>query len=78
VDELISLLGLEVPVAPTISLAGIKADGIILHWKPPDPRSTVNKHQVHINGINGMCGFLGMFALADGMQWERSRSKRHP
>ncbi|KAK3076704.1 hypothetical protein LTS18_012286, partial [Coniosporium uncinatum] len=52
VDELISLLGLEVPVAPTISLAGIKADGIILHWKPPDPRSTVNKHQVHINGIN--------------------------
>ncbi|KAF2839355.1 hypothetical protein M501DRAFT_1003947 [Patellaria atrata CBS 101060] len=51
VDELITLLGLEVPVTPEVALAGIKADGIILHWKAPDGRSGVVKYQVRLNGI---------------------------
>ncbi|KAK3201892.1 hypothetical protein GRF29_164g998331 [Pseudopithomyces chartarum] len=52
VDELINLLGLEVPVAPLVSLAGIKADGVLLHWKPPDQRSSVVKYVIRINGID--------------------------
>lgn len=52
VDELVGLLGLEVPVAPIVSLAGIKADGILLHWKPPDQRSSVLKYLVRVNGID--------------------------
>lgn len=52
VDELVSLLGLEVPAPPSISLAGIKADGVTLHWKPPDHTTSVTKYQLHINGIS--------------------------
>ncbi|EON69648.1 hypothetical protein W97_08908 [Coniosporium apollinis CBS 100218] len=51
VDELVNLLGLEVPVAPIVSLAGIKADGCILHWKAPDPRGSVTGYKVQLNGI---------------------------
>lgn len=53
VDELVNLLGLEVPVAPIVSLAGIKADGCILHWKAPDPRGSVTGYKVQLNGIIG-------------------------
>lgn len=52
VEELVNLLGLEVPVAPLVSLAGIKADGALLHWKPPDHRSSVVKYVIRINGID--------------------------
>lgn len=52
VDELVGLLGLEVPVAPVVSLAGIKADGVLLHWKPPEQRSSVVKYLVRVNGID--------------------------
>jgi hypothetical protein len=51
-DELVNLLGLEVPVAPIVSLAGIKADGVLLHWKLPDQRGSVLKYLVRINGID--------------------------
>lgn len=50
VDELVGLLGLEVPAQPEASLAGIKADGVTLHWKPRD--GTVTRWLVAINGIN--------------------------
>jgi hypothetical protein len=53
VEELVGLLGLEVPRAPIISLAGIKADGILLHWKPPDQRASISKFLVRVNGIDG-------------------------
>ncbi|PVH92255.1 hypothetical protein DM02DRAFT_620051 [Periconia macrospinosa] len=52
VEELVNLLGLEVPVAPLVSLAGIKADGVLLHWKPPDQRASVVKYVIRINGID--------------------------
>ncbi|XP_014554333.1 hypothetical protein COCVIDRAFT_105211 [Bipolaris victoriae FI3] len=52
VDKLIHVLGLEVPVAPIVSLAGIKADGALLHWKPPDQRPSVLKYVIRINGID--------------------------
>lgn len=46
------VLGLEVPVAPRVSLAGIKADGVLLHWKPADQRASVLKYVIRINGID--------------------------
>ncbi|KAF2107537.1 hypothetical protein BDV96DRAFT_295809 [Lophiotrema nucula] len=51
VEELVALLGLEVPVAPVVSLAGIRADGVLIHWKPPDGRSVL-KYVIRINGID--------------------------
>ncbi|KAF1954637.1 hypothetical protein CC80DRAFT_493759 [Byssothecium circinans] len=52
VEELVNLLGLEVPVSPQVSLAGIKADGVSLHWKPPDQRTSIVKYVIRINGID--------------------------
>jgi hypothetical protein len=52
VEKLVQVLGLEVPVAPLVSLAGIKADGVLLHWKPPDQRLSVLKYVIRINGID--------------------------
>ncbi|KAF1851569.1 uncharacterized protein K460DRAFT_269167 [Cucurbitaria berberidis CBS 394.84] len=52
VEKLVQVLGLEVPVAPLVSLAGIKADGVLLHWKPPDQRASVLKYVIRINGID--------------------------
>lgn len=55
VEKLVQVLGLEVPVAPLVSLAGIKADGVLLHWKPPDQRTSVLKYVIRINGIDSTC-----------------------
>lgn len=52
VEKLVQVLGLEVPVAPLVSLAGIKADGVLLHWKPPDQRASILKYMIRINGID--------------------------
>ncbi|KAL7780360.1 hypothetical protein CFE70_010383 [Pyrenophora teres f. teres 0-1] len=52
VEKLVQVLGLEVPVAPLVSLAGIKADGVLLHWKPPDQRTSILKYVIRINGID--------------------------
>ncbi|KAF2197816.1 hypothetical protein GQ43DRAFT_402278 [Delitschia confertaspora ATCC 74209] len=52
VEELVNLLGVEVPVAPVVSLAGIKSDGVLLHWKLPGPGGSVAKYIVRINGID--------------------------
>ncbi|KAI9689969.1 MAG: hypothetical protein M1822_009851 [Bathelium mastoideum] len=51
VDDLINLLGLEVPTAPKVSLAAVKSDGFALHWKAPSSRSSIVKHHIRLNGI---------------------------
>ncbi|KAF1926308.1 uncharacterized protein M421DRAFT_222697 [Didymella exigua CBS 183.55] len=51
VETLVHVLGLEVPVAPLVSLAGIKADGVLLHWKSPE-RASVLRYVIRINGID--------------------------
>lgn len=53
VPELISILGVEVPDAPEVSLAGIKADAITLNWTRPGPLKPVNKYLIQVNGVNG-------------------------
>lgn len=52
-DDLIKLLGLDVPAAPRVSLAGIKADGAVFHWEPAEPRSGIQAYQIKINGVFG-------------------------
>lgn len=63
VEELVALLGLEVPVAPIVSLAGIKADGVLLHWKAPDSRSSVLKYVIRINGIDSEFMLWQMYVI---------------
>ncbi|KAI9820129.1 MAG: hypothetical protein M1832_003836 [Thelocarpon impressellum] len=50
--ELISILGLEVPVAPEVSLAGIKSDAITLHWTRPPGQGQSVKYYIQVNGVN--------------------------
>lgn len=52
-DELVSLLGFEIPQGPLVDLAGVKADGAVLHWKPADDRRTTHKYEVQVNGSIG-------------------------
>ncbi|KAF2751598.1 hypothetical protein M011DRAFT_394853 [Sporormia fimetaria CBS 119925] len=52
VEELIALLGLEVPVAPLVSLGDIKCDGVLLRWKPLEPRTSIVKYVIRINGVD--------------------------
>jgi hypothetical protein len=52
VEKLVQVLGLEVPIAPLVSLAGIKADGVLLHWKAADQRASDLKYVLRINGID--------------------------
>ncbi|KZF22027.1 hypothetical protein L228DRAFT_247638 [Xylona heveae TC161] len=49
--ELIEVLGLDVPAAPDVSLAGIKSDSITLYWKLPENPNTVVKHLIQVNGV---------------------------
>lgn len=52
-DDLIKLLGLDVPAAPAVSLVAIKADGAVLHWDLSEPRSAVQAYQIKVNGVLG-------------------------
>lgn len=53
-DELVSLLGLDIPPVPEVSLAGITAEGVLLYWKPPESHHTSLTHAIHVNGIKGL------------------------
>ena len=52
-DELVNLLGLDIPPVPEVSLAGITADGVLLYWKPPESPHASLTHAIHVNGIKG-------------------------
>lgn len=63
------LLGLEVPAPPAVSLAGVRADGVALQWKPMEQRSSVEKYIIRVNGIEGqlhtrLCHHTGRFSKA--------------
>ncbi|KAL8705457.1 MAG: hypothetical protein Q9201_001438 [Fulgogasparrea decipioides] len=51
VDELVDLLGLDIPPVPDVSLAGITVDSVLLYWKPADNQSTSLKNAIQVNGI---------------------------
>lgn len=69
VEKLVQVLGLEVPVAPLVSLAGIKADGVLLHWKPPDQRTSILKYVIRVNGIDSMAFVPSHMSTADSPSW---------
>ena len=78
VEKLVQVLGLEVPVAPLVSLAGIKADGVLLHWKPPDQRTSVLKYVIRINGIDSMGVPAQHATTSDTLQLATYRPKKPP
>ena len=53
VDELVDLLGLDIPPVPEVSLAGITAESVLLYWKPLGNQSASLKHAIQVNGIKG-------------------------
>lgn len=55
VEELVDLLGIEIPPVPQVSLAGITAESILLYWKPTDLQSVTLRYVIQVNGIKGKC-----------------------
>lgn len=53
-EELVGLLGIEIPIPPTLALAGIKADGFLLHWTAAEQKNQIVKYKLYVNGINRM------------------------
>ncbi|KAI5195706.1 hypothetical protein E4T38_08901 [Aureobasidium subglaciale] len=49
-EELVGLLGCEIPQHPHVDLAGIKADGFVLHWKAVDDRKSMHRYEIQLNG----------------------------
>ncbi|KAL9612922.1 MAG: hypothetical protein Q9167_002505 [Letrouitia subvulpina] len=60
VDELVDLLGLDIPPVPEVSLAGITSDSVLLYWKPSEQYSTSLKYAIQVNGIK-----VGEFGRSD-------------
>lgn len=60
VPELISILGVDVPEPPEVSLAGIKADAVTLHWMRPGVNKPVISYLIQVNGVigNAILNFL--------------------
>lgn len=52
-QELINVLGVEVPDVPQVSLADIKADRVDLQWNKPAAHKLVAKYLIQVNGVNG-------------------------
>ncbi|KAL8656365.1 MAG: hypothetical protein Q9210_000292 [Variospora velana] len=61
VDELVDLLGLDIPPVPDVSLAGITSDSVLLYWKPVDTQSTTSRNTIQVNGIK----VVGDFGIKD-------------
>jgi len=53
IPTLVKVLGLDLPAPPRVSLHGVSADTITLHWSLPEKAGSVAKHIIQINGING-------------------------
>ncbi len=54
--ELISILGVEVPDAPDVSLAEIRADAATVNWTRAPPNRSVQKFLIQVNGVVGELG----------------------
>lgn len=52
VPELISILGVEVPDPPEVTLAGITSDSVTLHWSRLDAQKPASKYLIQVNGLN--------------------------
>ena len=64
-EELEELLGLDIPPAPEVSLAGITTDSVLLYYKPLDIQTAPLKLSIQVNGIKGKTCFrsnIGSYA----------------
>ncbi|KAF7562962.1 hypothetical protein G7046_g1142 [Stylonectria norvegica] len=52
VPDLIHILGVDVPEAPDVSLAGIRADAATLSWTRPTSNRPVQKYSIQVNGVH--------------------------
>ncbi|KAI9853116.1 MAG: hypothetical protein M1838_001617 [Thelocarpon superellum] len=67
--ELVHLLGLDVPAAPAVSLTGIDADSITLHWTRPAEQSPAVKYFIQVNGVNvGELSYLDTAITVSGLK----------
>lgn len=53
VPELIGILGVDVPDAPDVMLAGIGVDKATVNWARPQPNKPVQKFLIQVNGVVG-------------------------
>ena len=53
VPELIGILGVEIPEAPDVCLAGIRSDAATLTWTRPASHRPVHKYIIQVNSVNG-------------------------
>lgn len=53
VPELISVLGVDVPDPPDVSLAGIRADAATLNWTRAPANRSVSRFLIQVNGVVG-------------------------
>ncbi|PSR79804.1 hypothetical protein BD289DRAFT_441850 [Coniella lustricola] len=51
VPELIGILGVDVPDAPDVMLAGIGVDKATVNWARPHPNKPVHKFLIQVNGV---------------------------
>ncbi|CCC10290.1 hypothetical protein SMACR_02867 [Sordaria macrospora] len=51
VPELISILGVDVPDPPEVSLAGIKPNSATVNWTRAPPNRSVQKFLIQVNGV---------------------------
>ncbi|KND91272.1 hypothetical protein TOPH_04017 [Tolypocladium ophioglossoides CBS 100239] len=52
VPELVSILGVDIPQAPDVCLAGIGADSATLSWTRPSSNRPVQKYLIQVNGVH--------------------------
>jgi len=54
VDDLVKILGLEVPLSPQISLLDLRSSSATIHWKLPEHHSKDIQFAIRINGQFGV------------------------
>lgn len=54
VDDLIRILGLEIPLPPQISLLDLTSTSVTVHWKTLEHHSKDNRFSLRLNGDDGM------------------------
>ncbi|KAL8952860.1 MAG: hypothetical protein Q9222_001252 [Ikaeria aurantiellina] len=63
VDELVDLLGLDIPPAPDVSLGAVTSESVLLYFRPADSQSTSIRNTIQVNGIKESS--VGEFGVKD-------------
>lgn len=71
VEELVELLGLDIPAVPDLSLAGITPESALFNWKPSENQPANLRHTIQVNGIKGRSLYISSnWASIDHIQLE--------